>query len=194
MLGLRRRRKAKLRAVQQWQGHVYGACMRCLACLLLWVGCATSGELRAGEFRKDAVHYRIDPPGADWEQLTLEDENDLAWFHRGWAALIQVNASCSAEQDIPLRALRHHLLIGFTDVQLDEEEERMLDGRAALHTPLQAKLDGVPRRMLLTVMKKNGCAFDFALIMASSSPAWSQAEQVYEKLLQHFHTEGRLSS
>ena len=35
-----------------------------------------------------------------------------------------------------------------------------LDGREALRVLLTAKLDGIPRRCLLYVLKKDGCVYD----------------------------------
>jgi hypothetical protein len=41
-----------------------------------------------------------------------------------------------------------------------------LDSREALRTELSAKLDGVPRRFVVYVLKKDGCVYDFILVAA----------------------------
>jgi hypothetical protein len=62
-----------------------------------------------------------------------------------------------------------------------------LDGREALRSHVVAKLDGVPRELLLTVMKKDGCVYDFALV-APPGGGFGQAHQAYDGVLESFAT------
>ena len=52
----------------------------------------------------------------------------------------------------------------FTDRQEATSEVVPLDGREALHTILMAKLDGVPKKFDVWVLKKDGCVYDLYLI------------------------------
>ena len=70
---------------------------------------------------------------------------------------MHVDSNCDPALDIPLKALRTHLLIGFTDREVIDEEVLAMDGREALRTHLVAKLDGVPREIVLQILKKNDC-------------------------------------
>ena len=92
-------------------------------------------------------------------------------------AIIQVNATCDPDMDVSLSGLRNHLLIGLTEREVQSEETISLDGREALRTHVVAKLDGVPREMMLTVLKKDGCVYDFMLIGANDSAGVSAFER-----------------
>ncbi|MBN1653626.1 MAG: hypothetical protein JXA30_07600 [Deltaproteobacteria bacterium] len=122
-----------------------------------------------------------------WERVFVGDQNDLAWRHPEFNAIIQVNASCSPSMDIPLRALTNHLLIGFTEREIQEQKLLPMAGREALRTHLTAKLDGVPREMVFDVLKKDGCVYDFSLI-APPDARFSRALKDYLSLIAGFRS------
>lgn len=117
----------------------------------------------------------------------MGDHNDLAWRNESLHSIVQVNSSCEADMDVPLAALTNHLLIGFTEREFHSQETRPLDGREALVTHVTAKLDGVPRTMVLVVLKKDGCVYDMALI-ASDEAALSSARPAFDGFVGEFHT------
>lgn len=162
-----------------------------LLAVLGWslAACGGSGTLSGSEYRDPEASYRIGQMPGGWERLDVEDANDLAWENPGLAAVIQVNASCDPDLDIPLAALRNHLLIGFTERRVQDEQLVPLDSREALRTHLVAKLDGVPREMILTILKKNGCVYDFALVAPPGSE-FARARQDYDALVGGFHVGG----
>lgn len=162
-----------------------------LAVLAIALGTACGGGASyTGETYRDAeATYRIGGPGSGWTSLDVEGQNDLAWSHSDLAAVIQVNASCSPELDVRLDVLTNHLLIGFTDRDIRSQETVPLDAREALRTHVVAKLDGVPREMLLVILKKDGCIYDFALI-APPGPRFERARTAYDALLGGFHAGG----
>jgi hypothetical protein len=130
------------------------------------VACGSNGGVYReddGVFADDEAMYEVGDLGPAWDRLDVAGENDLAFVREG-GAVIQVNASCDPALDIPLAALTNHLLIGFTEREGETRELMQLDGREAMHTHVVAKLDGVPRELLLVVLKKNGCVYDFALV------------------------------
>lgn len=133
--------------------------------LVMASACAHRGTLKDGVFSKQATQYRVVTLPADWRRVEVEG-NDLAWTHRHDHAALQMNARCGSEYDVPLLALSHHLIIGFTEVQEIERRLLPMDGREALRSHLRAKLDGVPRELALVVLKKDGCVYDFALVTA----------------------------
>ena len=157
---------------------------------LVELGCGRgSGTYRDGEYRDDETAFRVGELGPGWSRLDVGGQNDIAFISDASGAVIQANASCSPELDIPLIALRNHLLIGFTERETESEQLIELDGREALETHVRAKLDGVPRELLLTVLKKNECVYDLAL--AASPSAFAGARTAYESFRSGFHTEGR---
>jgi len=156
-----------------------------LACLADLTACGGGGTYRGGEFSDDEAAYRVGAPGDGWRQVDVEGQNDLAWAHDELSAVIQVNASCDPALDIPLPALRNHLLIGFTDRHVEREERVEVATREALRTHLRARLDGVPRELVLTVLKKDGCVYDLALV-APPGERYDAARRGYDALVAGF--------
>ena len=151
--------------------------------------CGGSHTLHQGWYRGRETSYRLHPPPASWRTVEVKEGGDLAWTD-GQGALVQTHSSCSPELDLPLEALSHHLVIGFTEVEVIEQRRVPMDGREALRTHLRAKLDGVPRELLLVVLKKNECVYDFALVAPEGAP-FAQGRREFEGVLEGFHTRGK---
>lgn len=137
-----------------------------------------------GTFEDTTAEYDVGPLGRGWSRLDVAGQNDLA-FERDDGAVIQVNASCDPSLDIPLAALTNHLLMGFTERTGETREMFALDGREAMRTHVVAKLDGVPRELMLVVLKKDGCVYDFALV-APPGAVFASARQDYESFVGGF--------
>jgi hypothetical protein len=152
-------------------------------------GCGSSGSYHEGEYSGSEADFRVGVLGPDWTRIGVRDQNDLAFVHGPTSAVIQANASCQAGLDIPLEALRNHLLIGFTEREVLSERRIPVDGREALDVHVRAKIDGVPVELRLTVLKKNDCVFDMALVVAPED--FARVEPHYETFLSGFHSEGR---
>ena len=151
------------------------------------MGCATTGALQGDVYRGEQTSYRIGPVGPDWTPVTVDNQNDLAWHNQAKGAVMHVDSDCDPGLDIPLTALRNHLLIGFTEREVLSEEVLPMDGREALRTQLNAKLDGVPRAILLQILKKDRCVYDFGLV---TPPGWSFDEALpdFDGMLAGFST------
>jgi hypothetical protein len=89
---------------------------------------------------------------------------------------------------VPLTALTNHLLLGFTERDVQEQEIVPMDGREALRTHVVARLDGVPRELLFYVMKKDDCVYDLALL-APVGPQFERALVEFEPFVAGFTTE-----
>ena len=98
-----------------------------------------------------------------------------------------VESDWDAGLDIPLTALRSHLMIGFTERDVIEEEVIPMDGREALRTHFRARLDGVPRDILLQILKKDDCVYDFGLI-TPPGPNFDEALRDFDGVLDGFTT------
>lgn len=151
------------------------------------MGCATTGTIRDGVYRGAQTSYRIGPVGPDWTPVTVNQQNDLAWHNGAKGAVMHVDSDCDPGLDIPLTALRSHLMIGFTEREVLAEELVPMDDREALRTHFRAKLDGVPRDILLQILKKDGCVYDFALITPSDA-SFDEALLDFDQMLAGFTT------
>lgn len=159
-----------------------------LALALLLLSCG-GARLIGSEYRDGEAHYHIGPVGSGWASLSVDDDNDLAWHDERNEAVIQVNATCDPGADVPLTALTNHLLAGFTGREVQEETLVPIDGREALRTHVLARLDGVPRELLLYVMKKDGCIYDFALVTPPGEP-FARAMDSFEPFVAGFRAGG----
>lgn len=148
--------------------------------------CGAGSTYTGGVYADAEVRFHLDEPGNGWHRVDVEDANDLAWFHDGLDSIIQVNASCNPRLDIPLAALTNHLMIGFTDREVVEEQIQPFDGREALRTHVRARLDGVVREMTLVVTKKDQCVYDFALVAPPRS--YAQASATFDPIVTSFAT------
>jgi hypothetical protein len=151
------------------------------------MGCATTGTVQNGVYQGQKTSYRIGAVSSDWALVTVNHQNDLAWHNEAKGGVMHVDSDCDPALDIPLTALRSHLMIGFTEREVVEEELVPMDGREALRTHFTAKLDGVPRDILLQILKKDDCVYDFGLV-TPPGPSFEAALGDLDQLLAGFTT------
>ena len=163
--------------------------MRLLALVFALAGACGGARYAGGVYRDADARYAVAPPGAGWTRVEAAGDNDLAWREPALGAVVQTNARCTPDLDIPLEALTAHLLIGWTEREDRQEERIPFDGREALRTELRAKLDGVERGLVFVVMKKDGCVYDFALVAPPSRLA--EARAAFDEVLGSFTTQPR---
>lgn len=145
-----------------------------LASLCAWlllvslIGCA-GPRFDGALFRKPGVAYRVSELGPDWQRVQVEG-SDLS-FHRSGAGTISTQATCREYEDVPPAALLNHLLFGTTRRVYVIDEEVTLDGRGARHAIVDCELDGVPVRVEIYLLVRNGCVFDLSYVSAPSAPS-----------------------
>lgn len=151
------------------------------------VGCATTGTLQNGVYKGAETTYEIGPVEPGWERVSVNGQNDLAWHNASKEAVMHVDSKCDPSLDIPLTALRAHLMIGFTERDVLSEETVPMDGREALRTHFTARLDGVPREIVMQILKKDYCVYDFALI-TPPGPPFQETLGDFDAFVDGFHT------
>ena len=129
-----------------------------------------------------APPYRVVSPSASWQRLP--DAGDRVAFHHDGGGTIAANATCDKADDVPLDVLTNHLLFGIDDRREQTRTPITIDGRAALRTRLDGKLDGVPVALELVVLKKDGCTYDLLLI--ASPGAFAQREPEFTRFVAGF--------
>src|SRR2546423_7807917 len=159
---------------------------------LAWMvaGCAHAPRGRI-EARDDAervcagdVCYRIPALGERW-RLVHQQGASVGFFSDAVGGVIEANATCRDDADAaPLGALTRQLLIGYTERHVETQTTVALDQREALHTVVEAKLDGVPVTLDLYVMKRNGCIFD--LSYAAPPDAFARGADDFQRFVGGF--------
>lgn len=127
---------------------------------LTLLGC--SAQHYSGSVYDDGnIRFRTGAVPPAWH--TIEADGTLIAFRDDeHGATVAVNGRCGIDgDDVPLPSLTQHLFLQFTEREQKSQQELMLDGRAALRTELTGKLDGVPKRFVVYVLKKDGCVYDF---------------------------------
>jgi len=130
---------------------------------VLGMGCHRGVRFENHVVSKPDVRYRLGTLPPAWERVSLAG-NDVAWFLEDTGHALSVNATCREQQDAPLNVLTRHLLEGFTERQEVTQRLEVVDEREALRSHYLAKLDGVPVELMLLVLKKDRCVFDFTYV------------------------------
>jgi hypothetical protein len=159
-----------------------------LSTLLTLCGCAGS-SWNGRVYEGDRLAFRLGPIPPTWRQIDSESVL-LAFRDASRDLLVSINGRCGRdEDDVPLQALTQQLFIYFTQRQIVTQTPLMLDGREALRTELSAQLDGVVRRFVTYVLKKDGCVYDFVLIAAPTLDVRARAE--FDRFVDGFSTNTR---
>lgn len=154
-----------------------------LAAVALATACG-GAQFDGREFSNDELAFRVQSVPDGWREIEVTEEL-VAFRDDARGATISVYGRCGRDgDDVPLTALTHHLLIGFTDREVKSQESLQLDGREALRTEVRGKLDGVETHLLVYVLKKNTCVYDFLHI--TTAPA--SGVEPFERFVQGFST------
>jgi len=112
--------------------------------------------------RDEAATYHFALPSGPWRPVREVEDVQVAWVNPAidGVGIIELRGQCEEQGDSSLAQYTDHLRIDWDDWTVIEQEESTLIGRAALHTVVDASLDGIARRSEFWVVKKNGCLFD----------------------------------
>lgn len=160
--------------------------------LAIWpiflAACGHQGAYNSGFYTKRGVQYYVGGVPAGWRLQNFKG-NDIAYVADDSQHIIAINATCEEYEDAPLKVLTQQLLMGFTERQLVKQELRTLQERETLYSHYLAKMDGVPRELMLVVLKKDNCVYDFIYI--SPPGRFEEKLATFEDILQRFKTEPR---
>ena len=150
-------------------------------------GCARHFDGRV--FRNDELAFELARVPRAWRLLDA-DGVLLAFRDDARHVTVMVNGRCGRDgDDVPLEALTKHLFLYFTERHVLSQVRMTLDGREALRTVESAKLDGVPRRFVSVVLKKDGCVYDFVHISGPKKDLLS--EKRFDRFVRGFRTVDR---
>lgn len=155
-----------------------------LAAGLSLLACASSG-FDGQVYRGDGMTFRVGPIPSNWRQIEV-GQSLVAFRDDDARATVAVNGRCGQDgDDVPLTALTAHLFLHFSDRHLVAQELIPMDGREALRTTMDAKLDGVPKHFTVVVLKKDGCVYDFLHISDRNASA---DQENFERFVRGFAT------
>jgi hypothetical protein len=100
-----------------------------------------------------------------------------------------VNSHCEGVKDAPLEALTGDLMMGMTEKEILSQNRLPWSRREALETIATAKLDGVPRKLGLFVLKKDNCVYD--IVLDASPHTFDSAWKAYTRVRDGFDVDAR---
>ncbi len=131
------------------------------------------------------VPYRGDLPRR-WRRVEVSHAA-LAYRDDRDGSTVVVNARCGLDgEDVPLDSLTQHLFLRFTDREILDQGVLPFDHREAMRTVVTAKLDGVPMKFDVWVLKKDGCVYDFDYM--ASPPRFAAGAMQFERFVRGFST------
>lgn len=153
--------------------------------LLGLAACATAG-FDGQVYRGEGFAFRVEAIPPSWQRLE-HSHAALAFRDPAHQAIVMINARCGIDsEDIPLQALTHHLFLQFTERTIHGQTMVPLDDREAMHTEMDAKLDGVPMAFDAWVMKKDGCVYD--LVYFAPTANFDNGKPMFQSVVQSFAT------
>lgn len=163
------------------------------AALMLWAGlvvsaCSGGSAIKNDTFSDGKVAYEVTDPGDGWSEIAVDNAN-VAWIHDDTAAAILVNSHCEGVEDANLQVLTRHLTIGMDDRKVLDEKTVETSRREALRTTLTASIDGVPRKLLILVLKKDGCVYD--VVLSANPDKWDVAVAGFDRVVKRFEVQQR---
>lgn len=129
---------------------------------LPWItSCALLGGGGSREFPR-AKGYEVVAPSS-WKETSTNGESDKAYLNSA-KNIATVTSSCSSESKFSLEVLTKQLLMGSRNIKYKEKKKISVDGQEGLYSDVQSTLDAKPFYLLIFVLPKGDCIFDFTLV------------------------------
>ena len=136
------------------------------------VGCAPSAHRKAARLEG---RYALGTPGLGWVAVPAGGA-DRAWRHEGVGATLYVDSNCGPRFDEQhAGALATELVGGLQDVVRVDERPLPLAGRVGVVRTHTARLDGVPVHLVIGVLNRDACTYDFVVIVPPAGAVTAEA-------------------
>ena len=156
-----------------------------LALTFAVLSCSCAAAFDGRTYHGDGFTFRVPPAPSEWRAIDVSHAS-VAYRDPSSDGIVMVNGRCDRDgEDVPLSALTAHLFMRFSDRETQKEEVFPFDGREAMRTEASAKLDGVPRKFLVWVMKKDRCVYD--LIYFAAPEHFDQGSARFDTWAQGFN-------
>lgn len=129
---------------------IYTICLLLLcSCVSIDIGSSKPTPSKDITFQKPASSFR---------EVSI-DNVDRAWRNNSNGNSISFFSDCSDKSDPSLESLQTGILQGVYDLRFEKRESIDFNGRAALHSVADGKVDGVETKLEFYIFKKNSCIF-----------------------------------
>jgi hypothetical protein len=130
-----------------------------LLILLLSAHCTPRVHVAAGgHFIDPQRYFELSIPSNDWQLLSWEKVNLVLWDPQTGATIV-VNVN-RLKEDLNLIALANNLLISFEGERIISRDTERIDGREALKTVLEARVEQTDITAEAHVVRGKGVSYD----------------------------------
>lgn len=141
--------------------------------LPLLSACALLGGGSAPEVPR-AKGYEVAVPQS-WTAQSSKGESDSAYQNKK-GSIITLNSTCSYDSKFSVDVLTKQLLLGARKIKYKEKKKILVDGKEGQYSNVQASLDNKPFNLLIFILPKNDCVFDFTLVSTKNIELEEQEE------------------
>lgn len=129
--------------------------------LLFLAGCVSVNIGPKGPEKSKNVVFT--PPPAPYTPIKGMHA-DGAWQNKANGNSISYLSTCNEQTDPSLDTATEDLISAFGETKQLSQKKLEFDGRDALDTEAEARVEGVPTKIRALVFKKNGCLYTLTLI------------------------------
>ena len=147
----------------------------------------SNGTLSNNTFRKSHATYTLGKVPEGWHRVSLRGA-DIAYMYGKDGSTLLINSKCEELEDTPLLALTFHLVLGMTEVSMIESKSVPNSQREGLISTVEAKLDGVKRKLRMFVLKKDLCIYD--IVLATRPDKFDEHVDAFDSVLKGFNVPG----
>lgn len=134
--------------------------MRFLILLLLFASCSVTGPLRED---RPASGFSFPEPLKGWKTLPLSEGAQRLYQHLNTGSVLSASSLCDRYATAPLSRLVRNPLAPLGAYKELESKKLRISDRDAEQLHVSGTLDGVKVEVVMIVLRKNECIFDFSL-------------------------------
>lgn len=122
-------------------------------------------------------------PEKPFEEIKLKDA-DHAWQNKDNGNTISYLSTCNDPADPSLKAARGDFLASLNSLKIISESESEFNGREALATVAEGRVDGVLTKLELLLFKKNNCLYTLSYVALAKT--FAENQEAYAKFSESF--------
>jgi hypothetical protein len=131
----------------------------------------------------NAKNVRFTPPKTPFEKFEIQDV-DQAWKNRDNGNSISYRTSCDDPVESTIQTIQQSIASGFDSYTVESSQNTQFNGREALQSVLQGKLDGVSTKLELLIFKKNNCTYTLTYVALPKN--FSKDQGTFHEFLKGF--------
>jgi hypothetical protein len=130
-----------------------------------------------------AKNVKFEPPPDPYEKFEIPDV-DKAWKNKKNGNSISFRTACNDPVESEIDSIQHVIQDGLDSATVESSVKTMYNGREALQSVIQGKLDGVSTKLEVMIFKKNRCTYTLTYVALPQN--FKKDQSVFEIFLKKF--------